>query len=57
VILPHFDQQEIARRSLGIYWRRLTDEQRAHFTHLFLQLLRHSYSSTLDRHAEDAQHE
>jgi phospholipid transport system substrate-binding protein len=55
VILPIFDQQEIARRSLGIYWRRLTDEQRAHFTHLFLQLVKDSYGSTLDRYAEGAQ--
>ena len=54
VILPSFDQQEIAQRSLGIYWRGLTDGQRAHFTHLFLQLVKNSYSSTLDRHTEDA---
>jgi phospholipid transport system substrate-binding protein len=55
VILPSFDQREIAQRSLGLYWRGLTDEQRAHFTHLFLQLVKRSYSSTLDRYTEDAQ--
>jgi phospholipid transport system substrate-binding protein len=55
VILPSFDQQELAQRSLGLYWRRLTDEQRAHFTDLFIRLVKESYSSTLDRYTEDAQ--
>ncbi len=55
VILPSFDQPAIAQRALGVYWRKLTDEQRAHFTHLFLQLVKNSYSSTLDRYTADAQ--
>lgn len=38
VILPHFDQQAIAQRSLGVHWRGLTQEQQGRFTDLFLQL-------------------
>jgi phospholipid transport system substrate-binding protein len=55
VMLPSFDQREIAQRSLGLYWQKLTDEQRRHFTDLFLRLVKSSYSTTLDRYTDDAQ--
>ena len=54
VILPSFDEREISQRALGLYWRGRTKEQRAHFTHLFIQLVKNSYSSTLDRYTEGA---
>jgi len=55
VILPSFDEQEIAKRSLGLYWQGLTPEQRARFTSLFIQLVKNRYSNTLDRYSTDAQ--
>ena len=55
VILPSFDEREIARRALGVYWRERTKEQRAYFTQLFIQLVKNSYSGTLDRYTEDAE--
>ena len=55
VLLPHFDQPAIAQGALGLHWRGLTQEQRARFTDLFLQLVQHSYSSTLDRYTADAE--
>ncbi len=55
IILPSFDEQEIAKRSLGSHWQELTPEQRTRFTRLFIQLLKNSYSSTLDRYSTDAQ--
>lgn len=55
VILPSFDEQEIAKRSLGPLWQGLNAEQRTRFTNLFSEFVKHSYSSTLDRHSTDAQ--
>jgi len=55
VVLPQFDSEEIARRSLGIHWQKLTEEQKKEFTRLFIQLIKKNYSSTLDRYTADAQ--
>lgn len=55
IVLPQFDTEEIARRSLGTHWQELTEEQRKEFTRLFVQLIKKNYSSTLDRYTTDAQ--
>lgn len=55
ILLPNFDERAIAQRALGVHWRGLSEEQRTHFTQLFIQLVKNSYSGTLDRYTEDAQ--
>lgn len=55
VILPGFDTEEIARRSLGIHWQNLTEDQRKEFTRLYTRLVKKSYGSTLERYTADAQ--
>ncbi len=50
VVLPLFDTREIAKRTLGVYWRDRTEEEREEFVALFTQLVEKMYSSTLDRY-------
>jgi phospholipid transport system substrate-binding protein len=50
VLLPQFDTQEIAKRTLGIYWKDRTDAERQQFTQLFTDLVEKTYSGTLDRY-------
>lgn len=53
VLLPQFDSQEIAKRTLGIYWKDRTDAERQQFTQLFTDLVEKTYSGTLDRYNAD----
>jgi len=55
VVLPKFDTEEIARRSLGTHWQELTEEQKKEFTQLFIELVKKNYSGTLARYTTDAQ--
>ncbi len=55
ILLPQFDSQEIAKRTLGPYWRDRTEAQRKEFTQLFIQLIEKTYSGTLDRYNPDVQ--
>jgi phospholipid transport system substrate-binding protein len=55
VILPRFDTEEIARRSLGVHWQKLTEDQRKEFISLYIQLVQKSYEGTLKRYTADAQ--
>jgi phospholipid transport system substrate-binding protein len=54
-VLPLFDTYEIAKRTLGIYWRERTEEQRKEFVELFTELVEKTYSGTLDRYTTDVQ--
>jgi phospholipid transport system substrate-binding protein len=55
VVLPEFDSQEIAKRCLGAHWNELNASQQKEFTDLFIELVKRSYQSTLDRHTSQAQ--
>jgi len=55
IVLPRFDTQEIAKRSLGTHWNEITEEQKKEFVQLFVELVKRSYQGTLERHATDAQ--
>jgi len=55
IVLPRFDMQEIAKRSLGTHWNEITEEQKKEFVQLFVELVKRSYQGTLERHATDAQ--
>lgn len=48
VIYPRFDFPEMARRSLGPTWRRITPQEQQEFLRLFTQLLEESYISNIE---------
>jgi len=48
VISARFDFVEMARRSLGAEWRRLTPPQQEHFIELFTELLRNAYVADIE---------
>jgi phospholipid transport system substrate-binding protein len=52
VIDPHFDYQEMAKRSLGPAWGTLNAGQRQEFVGLFAQLLEASYSDKIEKYAQ-----
>jgi phospholipid transport system substrate-binding protein len=55
IVRPHLDTQEIAQRALGIHWRKRTPEQQREFSHLFTDLLKHTYGNRLARYTADVQ--
>jgi phospholipid transport system substrate-binding protein len=52
VVDPHFDYQEMAKRSLGPAWGSLSDGQRQEFVALFSQLLEASYADKIEKFAK-----
>lgn len=46
-----FDYEEMAKRSLGATWGRISPSQRSEFVRLFAQLLEASYSDKLERYS------
>jgi len=55
VVFSQFDSQEIAKRTLGPYWKERTEEQRKEFIQLFTALVGKAYSSSLDRYSKGVQ--
>ena len=45
-----FDYQAMARRSLGKPWKKLSNEERSHFTEVFRELLERSYGNRLSEY-------
>lgn len=54
IVLPKFDTDEIARRSLGVHWQTLTEDQKKEFARLYIQLVKKNYGNTLERYTKDA---
>jgi phospholipid transport system substrate-binding protein len=54
VVLPRFDTQAFAQRALSVNWQQLTAEQQQEFTSLFIELVKNSYSETLQRYSKEA---
>lgn len=52
IVDPHFDYQEMAKRSLGSAWGKLNASQRHEFVALFAQLLEASYSDKIEKYAQ-----
>ena len=52
IVDPHFDYQEMAKRSLGPTWGKLSAGQRQEFVALFSQLLEASYSDKIEKYAQ-----
>jgi len=49
---PYFDYQEMARRSLGPTWGKLSAGQRHELVQLFAQLLEASYFDKIEKYAQ-----
>ena len=52
IVDPHFDYREMAKRSLGPTWGKLSAGQRQEFVALFSQLLEASYSDKIEKYAQ-----
>jgi phospholipid transport system substrate-binding protein len=52
IVDPHFDYEEMAKRSLGPAWGKLSPGQRQEFVALFAQLLEASYSDKIEKYAQ-----
>ena len=48
IVYPLFDFEEMAKRSLGRYWRDLTPEQQREFVTVFKELLEKTYADKID---------
>lgn len=55
IVLPRFDTEDIAQRSLGPHWQELTEDQKKEFVRLYIQLVKKNYGNTLERYTKDAQ--
>ena len=53
VIYPRFDFAEMARRSLGSTWRRISPVEQQEFLRLFTQLLEESYVNNIESYHGD----
>jgi phospholipid transport system substrate-binding protein len=52
IVDPHFDYQEMAKRSLGPAWGKLSAGQRQEFVALFSQLLEASYADKIEKYSQ-----
>jgi phospholipid transport system substrate-binding protein len=52
IVDRHFDYREMAKRSLGATWNRLSNSQREEFVRLFAELLETSYADKIDRYVK-----
>jgi phospholipid transport system substrate-binding protein len=50
-----FDSQEIAKRTLGVYWKERTEAERKEFIEVFTALVEKTYANSLDRYRKDFQ--
>jgi phospholipid transport system substrate-binding protein len=53
IVDPYFNYQEMAKRSLGPNWGKLSPGQRQEFVALFSQLLEASYSDKIEKYAQN----
>lgn len=55
IVRPHFDVQEMARRSLGRHWRDRTETERQEFAQLFFSLIEQTYRAPLDQYTAEVE--
>jgi phospholipid transport system substrate-binding protein len=53
VVSERFDFEEMAKRSLGIYWRKRTPEERKEFVPLYTDLLERTYIKKIERYTDE----
>lgn len=47
-VAPYFDFQEMAKRSMGIYWKDRSPSEREEFTRVYQKLLENSYAGKIE---------
>jgi phospholipid transport system substrate-binding protein len=52
-LIALFDSQEIAKRTLGVYWKDRTEAERKEFVEVFTALVEKTYANSLDRYRKD----
>lgn len=52
-LISLFDSEEIAKRTLGIYWKDRTEAERKEFVQIFTALVEKTYANSLDRYRKD----
>ncbi len=53
ILFPRFDFPEMARRSLGFHWRKLSPQEREEFVELFTDLLEQSYVDRIESYSDE----
>jgi phospholipid transport system substrate-binding protein len=53
ILFARLDFTEMAKRSLGSNWRRLTPNEQTEFVRLFTDLLVHAYSETIESYTDE----
>ena len=53
VIFARFDFHEMAKRSLGVHWRKRTPQERKEFVKLYADLLELSYRRKIERYVDE----
>ena len=53
VVSERFDFEEMAKRSLGIYWRKRTPEERKEFVPLYTDLIERTYIKKIERYTDE----
>lgn len=48
LVQSHLDIQSLSQRTLGVYWKRATPEQRERFAQLFVQILEMTYLNRIE---------
>ena len=54
-VISLFDSQEIAKSTLGVYWKDRTEAEQKEFVEVFTMLVEKTYASSLDRYRKDFQ--
>lgn len=54
-LIALFDSQEIAKRTLGVYWKDRTKAEQKEFVEVFTALVEKTYANSLDRYRKDFQ--
>lgn len=54
ILKARFDEEAIARKTLGRYWKKITPEEREEFVRLFSALLEQTYFERIDAQLEKA---
>lgn len=53
VVSERFDFEEMAKRSLGIYWRKRTPEERKEFVSLYTDLIERTYIKKIEAYTDE----
>ena len=53
ILFSRFDFTEMAKRALGVHWRRRTPNEHEEFVQLFTELLEHAYAEIIESYSDE----